>query len=106
MLRHLPSSSYLSWTHQRRSIYSQKSGIHNGYIHRPLPSATAASSYDNCRSIISPSDIVHFDEIVSAQEVKVLQQTHSSDTEEEEENSDEGTQVHSFSLQYYHVSIV
>ena len=39
------------------------------------------------RSIINPSDIVHFDELVSAQEVKVLLQS-SSDTDEE--TSDEG----------------
>ena len=41
-----------------------------------------------CRSVLSPSDIVHFDQIVSHQEVKVLQHAHSSDTDEE--NSDEG----------------
>ena len=41
-----------------------------------------------CRSVLSPSDIVHFDQIVSRQEVKVLQHAHSSDTDEE--NSDEG----------------
>ena len=34
-------------------------------------------------------DIIHFDEIVSPQEVKILQQTHSSDTDEE--YSDDGT---------------
>ena len=49
---------------------------------------TIATKSPMYRSIINPSDIVHFDELVSAQEVKVLLQS-SSDTDEE--TSDEGT---------------
>ena len=45
------------------------------------------------RSVLSPSDIVHFDQIVSPQEVKVLQHAHSSGTDED---SDEGMYARSF----------